>query len=115
VRDEQPYGAPGFPAGAARTHQDPRAFKFFPVQGELQLSVAQCRVHFILLWVPHSDIPQHDGSTTIFTFRYDALELCVLDRMVFGGHWQPVDVGIERRSLGTAQERSTPFHSSRKS
>ena len=87
--------------------------KFFALQREVQL--AFCISALWILAVPIAAIPNHDGAAAILALRNGALEVAVVQRMVFDLDREPLVVRIEGGPLVTAQDLKTPSSSSLRS
>src|SRR2546426_7348870 len=85
--DEEPCGPCRGPAPGA--HEDPRAAQLLAVERELDLALAECRVHVGTLRCPRAAIPDHHGPCAVLALRDHALEVGVLERMVLDPDREP--------------------------
>jgi hypothetical protein len=106
VLDEEPRRLPLAAAAAAAAtapalgaHEHPRALQLVAVERELQVALLQRGFDVVGLWRPGTRVPQHHDAGAV-AGRNHALELAVLDGVILDVHREPLDGGIERRSLG---------------
>src|ERR1044072_2118865 len=94
-------------------NQREATFETLAIHPELQISLRQHRRCFRLcawyvlavLWngrkrLPRAYVPNHDRACAIVTFRDDAFEVEVRDRMVFHLHCETLVCRVERWSFG---------------
>jgi hypothetical protein len=90
-------------------HQSPLAAQLVASEFEEELPLLKAFV-----WVFQRDpdplVPYDYGSGSVIAFRYDALELAVLDRVVFSVDSQPLVLRIRRRALGNRPRNQDPVH-----
>ena len=110
VLDEQPAPAVlrrrrvGPVAGA---DQYPRPLELVPVEGELQVALAQGFAHAVDLRPPGAVVPQHHDALAV-AFRDHPFEVAVVAGMILGPHRQvPIPV-VERRPLRHRPRQQNP-------
>ena len=95
--DEQPRPAFLSPArgiATLRANEHPRPFQLVTVQRELEITLRQRRIHIVDLGCPGPHVPQHDDARAIPRWD-DALELAVIEGMIFDVHRQALGRGVE--------------------
>ena len=84
---------------ASRTRKDPGAVKLLAVEAKMQPPFAQRRQRIGILRRPHTLVPKEHLACAILLLRDHALELAILERMVFGLHGETLVGRIEARPL----------------
>ena len=89
--DQQPVGAL-LALPIAHPREDPPAMELLALQCEvkLALSIGLLRI----LAIPEAAIPYHHRAATVLALRNRALEVTVVQRMVFDLHREPLVVGV---------------------
>src|SRR5581483_11181251 len=60
--------------------------------------------------IPGANVPNHDGTGSVVSFRDNALEIEVRDRVVFHLHREPLVRRIQRGALGNRPRFQHAFH-----
>src|SRR5262245_39929261 len=101
VLDEQPVLARAVGAVVAHAHQHPSPVQPLALELEPEATAAE---HFLCgprtLWLPVASVPELHGATTVFAFGDRALEIAIVERVILDLDREPLDLGIERGSLG---------------
>src|SRR5262249_48428354 len=96
--DQQPVVAL-LAAGAAYAHQVPHSLELLAREFEVELALGEPLVR-IAVWRPHAAVPHQHGAAPVLALRNGALEILILDRMVFHLDREPLVAGYEARPLG---------------
>ena len=101
VLDQQPGGF-RFAGARLHAHQRPQAGELGAVQAELQLALGQAgaRRGYAAGGLPAAAVPDDDAPAAVLPGRNLALEVVVVDRVVFDLHRQPLVARVQARALG---------------
>ena len=94
--DQQPVVAPGFELIVLHPHQHPAAMQFLAVQAEFEIALGQHLVG-VAFRRPGAAVPQHHRAAAILALGNGALEVAVIEGMVFHFHRQPLFGRVQRR------------------
>ena len=98
--DQKPVVATTALTVVAHPHDDPTPVELLASKGELELALAKRTLRIAaVLGRPESPIPQHDGSTAVFTLRNGALEVPIVERVVLDLHRQAPVSRVEGRAF----------------